>query len=241
MTEYALRTPLSRESRPGPHFAEIGRERIEERGETDRTPAGVYGGALPYLNGRLKRALDLGLVVLVAPVALVLIGLAALLIKVTSRGPVFFVQERLGRHRMPFPCFKLRTMVEDAEMEAPRWAAEQDPRVTRVGGFLRRTRLDELPQLYNVWRGEMSLVGVRPIRKYFADLLAEYEPQYDLRFLAKPGISGWDQVHNGYPDTLEGQLRKFRYDLYYLRNASVWLDLWILAKTFLVVLGAKGR
>ena len=110
-----------------------------------------------------------------------------------------------------------------------------------MGRFLRRSRLDELPQLYNVWRGEMSFVGVRPIREHFARILAEKEPSYHLRFLARPGLTGWDQVHNSYPCTLEDQLRKFPFDLYYLENASLWLDLVILGKTILVILGCKGH
>ena len=190
---------------------------------------------------RLKRLLDILLVVLAAPLGVVLVGLAAIATKLSSRGPVFFVQERLGRNGVPFSCYKLRTMVVGAEQDTPRWASDNDPRVTRVGRFLRQTRLDELPQLYNVWRGEMSFVGVRPIRQHFAAMLAEKEPLYGIRFVAKPGLTGWDQVHNGYPSTLEAQLRKFRFDLYYLENASFELDLLILGKTIKVVLNCKGR
>jgi len=197
--------------------------------------------SLAFLNGPLKRLLDLALVLLSAPLALILVGLAALAIKLSSPGRVFFVQERLGRHGLPFPCYKLRTMIEGAEQGLPRWATDNDPRVTRVGRWLRRSRLDELPQLYNVWRGDMSIVGVRPIRQHFAKLLADQEPLYYLRFLAKPGLTGWDQVNNGYPCTVEGQLRKFRFDLYYLRNASLRLDLLILAKTIIVMLRGKGH
>ena len=196
---------------------------------------------LSFLNGRGKRALDIVLVLVSAPLAVLLVGLAALAIKFSNRGPVFFVQERLGQNGVPFPCYKLRTMVESAEQGTPRWATQSDPRVTRVGRFLRQIRLDELPQLYNVWRGEMSFVGVRPIREHFAKLLAEKEPRYHLRFLAKPGLTGWDQVHNSYPYTLEAQLRKFHFDLYYLKNASFWLDLRILGKTIMVILGCKGH
>jgi lipopolysaccharide/colanic/teichoic acid biosynthesis glycosyltransferase len=196
---------------------------------------------LPFLNGRLKRTMDILLVLLSAPLAVILLGLAALAIKLTSRGPVFFVQERLGRNGIPFPCYKLRTMVEGAEQGTPQWATESDPRVTPVGRFLRQSRLDELPQLYNVWRGDMSFVGMRPIRQHFARIFAEKEPLYSLRFLARPGLTGWDQVHNSYPSTVAGQLRKFRFDLYYLQHASFWLDLVILGKTIMVILGRKGQ
>jgi lipopolysaccharide/colanic/teichoic acid biosynthesis glycosyltransferase len=133
---------------------------------------------LPFLNGRLKRLMDILLVLLSAPLAVILLSLAALAIKLSSRGPVFFVQECLGQNGVPFPCYKLRTMVEGAEQGTPQWATESDPRVTPVGRFLRQSRLDELPQLYNVWRGEMSFVGVRPIRQHFAGLLIEKEPLY---------------------------------------------------------------
>ena len=194
-----------------------------------------------FLNGRLKRCLDIAVVLLCAPLAVVLVGLAAVAIKLSSPGPVFFIQERLGRNAVPFPCYKLRTMVVGAEQDKPQWAAASDPRVTWVGRWLRRCRLDELPQLYNVWRGEMSFVGVRPIREHFARILAAKEPRYYLRFLAKPGLTGWDQVHNGYPCTLEGQLRKFRFDLYYLKNASLWLDLYILGSTLKVMLRCQGH
>jgi lipopolysaccharide/colanic/teichoic acid biosynthesis glycosyltransferase len=242
MTEYALETELFQGESRSPALAGMSAEpAVENPQAAALTEADLSRNTLPYLTGRLKRGLDILLAFCAAPLALVLVSIAALAIKLTSRGPVFFVQERLGQNGVPFPCIKLRTMVQDAEKGVPQWAAEHDRRITTVGRFLRRTRLDELPQLYNVWRGEMSFVGVRPIRQYFAKLLAEKEPLYIVRFLAKPGLSGWDQVHNGYPNTLEGQLRKFRYDLYYLQNASFWLDLRILGKTILVILGAKGR
>lgn len=207
----------------------------------EATETASFQGRLPYLHGSLKRALDITLVLLAAPLAVTLVGLAALAIKFSSRGPVFFVQERLGHHGVPFYCYKLRTMIEDAEKGDPRWAMDDDPRVTWVGRFLRRTRLDELPQLFNIWRGEMSFVGPRPIRRHFARMLTVKERRYSVRFLAKPGLTGWDQVHNGYPNTMTGQLHKFRYDLYYLTNSSFWLDLVILGKTLGVVLRRNGQ
>ena len=243
MTEPALRTEL-----PGGDFG--GRALFGElldgslsgnSAEMAITVTVPFPKTLPFLTGYLKRAMDILLVLISAPLGMTLVGLAALAIKLDSRGPVLFVQERLGRNGIPFPCYKLRTMVEGAEQGTPQWATRGDPRVTRVGRFLRQSRLDELPQLYNVWRGEMSFVGVRPIREHFARILAEKEPSYHLRFLVRPGLTGWDQVHNGYPFTIEGQLRKFRFDLYYLENASFWLDLTILGKTIMVILGRKGH
>ncbi|MGQ9688300.1 MAG: sugar transferase [Desulfobaccales bacterium] len=242
MTEYTLGTDLFPGGRGAPAMPGIFGKVATEPPKTTALPTiEFFADPLLYLNGPLKRGLDILLALFAAPWAVVLVGLAALAIKLTSRGPVFFVQERLGQNGVPFRCIKLRTMVHNAQNDIPRWAVEDDPRITPVGRFLRRTHLDELPQLYNIWRGEMSFVGVRPIRQYFAPILTEQEPLYPLRFLAKPGLSGWDQVHNGYPNTLEGQLRKFRYDLYYLRNAAFWLDLRILGQTIRVILGAKGQ
>jgi lipopolysaccharide/colanic/teichoic acid biosynthesis glycosyltransferase len=243
MTESALRTDVL----PAGNYVEpimgprLGGSSLALNYADGLAEAAPFTENLPFLNGRLKRIMDILLVLLTAPMAIVLLGLAALTIKLSSRGPVLFVQERLGRNCLPFPCYKLRTMVEGAEQGTPQWATESDPRVTPVGRFLRASRLDELPQLYNVWRGDMSFVGLRPIRQHFAKILAEKEPLYCLRFLARPGLTGWDQVHNGYPSTVAGQLRKFRYDLYYLQHASFWLDLVILGKTIMVILGRKGQ
>jgi len=190
---------------------------------------------------RAKRLLDvlgagLGLVV-TAP----LLPLIALLIRMDSPGPAFLVQERLGRMRVPFRCVKFRTMRHDAERATgPTWAALDDPRVTRVGRFLRRSRLDELPQLLNVLRGEMSLVGVRPIRKSFADQLAGHVPFYDLRFLDRPGLTGWAQINQVYPSTLRQQIEKFSYDYHYIRNNSIAFDFYIMLRTIWVVMKMKG-
>ncbi len=243
MPEYAFRSDVFLGDVPG--SPDLGGLLADPPAETSLpaalAEADLCREKLPYVNGGWKRALDMLLLLCTAPLAVILVGLAALAVKLTSRGPALFVQERLGRNGVPFPCYKLRTMIVNAEQGVPRWAADHDPRITGVGRFLRKTRLDELPQLYNICRGDMSFVGVRPIRRYFARVLAEKEPLYTIRFLAKPGLTGWDQVNNGYPNTLEGQLRKFRYDLYYLKNASFWLDLRILGKTILVVLKCTGR
>ena len=191
---------------------------------------------------RIKRVLD----VLVASIALLwlapLLCLIALAIKLDSPGTVLFVQERLGRWRRPFPCLKFRTMCQDAErLTGPVWAAANDPRITRVGWFLRKSRMDELPQLINVLRGEMSLVGTRPIRRYFAEQLADIIPFYDLRFLEKPGLTGWAQVKYKYSSSFTEQIEKFYFDYYYVRNRSLALDLYIMLLTVAVVVRMKGE
>ncbi|MEM7399784.1 MAG: sugar transferase, partial [Pseudomonadota bacterium] len=138
--------------------------------------------------------------------------------------------------RVPFQCIKFRTMRADAEERTgPTWASAGDPRITRVGNVLRRSRLDEVPQLINVIRGEMSLVGTRPIRKHFADQLADRLPFYDLRFLEKPGLTGWAQVKYRYAGSFAEQIEKFYYDYYYLKNRRLSLDLYIIILTAWVV------
>ncbi len=189
-------------------------------------------GELDMAYIRPKRIFDIGvscfLLLLTAPFFV----LIALVVKADSRGRIFFVQERLGIEKRPFNCVKFRTMVENAESgTGPVWSDAADPRVTRVGRFLRATRLDELPQLWNILNGDMSLVGPRPIRRHFADRLEEKIPFYGLRFSVKPGLSGWAQVNYGYAGSDEGQLEKFQYELFYIENMSFLLDLWTLVKT----------
>jgi exopolysaccharide biosynthesis polyprenyl glycosylphosphotransferase len=168
--------------------------------------------------------------------------LSALAVRISSKGPVLFKQERLGLNEIPFVLLKFRTMIEDAEKSTgPKWASENDPRITKVGRILRKTRLDELPQLFNVLKGEMSFVGPRPIRRHFADMLSQEISNYGIRFKVKPGITGWAQVKGGYAGTKKGQKEKFEYDLYYILNKSIWLDLLIILKTFKTVLLRKGQ
>jgi lipopolysaccharide/colanic/teichoic acid biosynthesis glycosyltransferase len=133
-------------------------------------------------------------------------------------------------------------MCEDAERQTgPVWATANDPRITRVGRFLRKSRMDELPHLINVLRGQMSIVGTRPIRDYFADQLAELIPFYDLRFLEKPGLTGWAQVKYRYSSSFTEQIEKFYYDYYYIRNRSIFLDLYIMLITVAVMVRMKGE
>jgi exopolysaccharide biosynthesis polyprenyl glycosylphosphotransferase len=195
----------------------------------------------PTIAGNLKRAVDIIFAVLLLPLALPVMALSALAIKLDSPGPVLFIQERLGRNEVPFLLYKFRTMIHHAEaLTGPVWSDAKDPRITRVGRVLRKLRLDELPQLFNVLKGDISVVGPRPIRKFFADKLAQEVPYYRLRFLAKPGLTGWAQVNHDYAGSTAGQAEKLQYDLYYLVHQSFWLDLFILFKTIKVMVWGKG-
>ena len=194
---------------------------------------GWYGG--------VKRCVDMvsasvGLVITV-PILL----FSAMLIKLTSRGPIFYIQERVGLDKNPFAMIKFRTMIQNAEEHTgPVWAKKNDKRITPVGRVLRRMRIDELPQLINVLRGEMSVIGPRPERDYFVKKLSETVPNYNERFRARPGITGIAQIEHTYDRTVEDVEEKLKYDLYYLENASPNLDMEIAIRTLWVVFAGKG-
>jgi sugar transferase (PEP-CTERM system associated) len=193
------------------------------------------------LTRTAKRLLDVVTSATVLLLSAPLLALVALLVKLDSTGPALFRQERMGERGRVFTLLKFRTMRRDAEAATgPMWAQEDDPRVTRVGRWLRKSRLDELPQMWNVLRGEMSLVGPRPERPHFVAQLQEKIPFYAQRLLAKPGITGWAQVQYRYGASLEDALEKLRYDLYYIKNHSLLLDLLILLSTVQVVLFGRG-
>jgi exopolysaccharide biosynthesis polyprenyl glycosylphosphotransferase len=167
--------------------------------------------------------------------------LAMIAIRLDGPGPIFYRQERIGLGNRPFTLFKFRSMVVDAEAGGrPRWATRADPRVTRVGRFLRLTRIDEIPQVLNVLRGDMSVVGPRPERPIFVEQLAQVIPHYNDRAIVKPGITGWAQVSFPYGASVEDARIKLAYDLYYVRRRSLFLDLLILLATVRVVLFQEG-
>jgi exopolysaccharide biosynthesis polyprenyl glycosylphosphotransferase len=196
----------------------------------------------PQLYLKIKRLTDVTVSVAGLILSLPLFLLTALAIKVTSKGPIFFTQERLGLNEKPFTLIKFRTMVQDAEKDCgPRWSSANDPRITTVGKFLRKTRIDELPQLINILKGEMSFVGPRPIRRYFADLLSKEFPFYRLRFTVRPGVTGWAQVKGDYAGSKMGQLRKLEYELFYIQNRSSFFDLFIILKTIQTILFRPGE
>ncbi len=193
------------------------------------------------LQDTAKRVLDVVLALIGLVLALPLMLLSALAIKLSSPGPVFYQQERVGQHGRVFTIHKLRSMQEDAEKHTGAvWAEAGDKRVTRVGRFLRRSRLDELPQLWNVFCGHMSFVGPRPERPEFVSSLTRDIPYYGQRHTVRPGLTGWAQVRYTYGASVEDALQKLQYDLYYIKNRSLALDLFILAKTIKTVLMGKG-
>ncbi len=190
---------------------------------------------------RLKRILDFLISLLILIIALPLSIIIALLIKLDSKGPIFFIQDRMGENQKIFNLLKFRTMISDAEKDEPMWAKEDDPRITRVGKILRKIRLDEIPQFINIIKGEMSLIGPRPEREYFVKKLMEKIPYYSLRFSVKPGLTGWAQITYKYGDSVNDALEKLQYELYYVKNMSLVLDLRILLKTIRTVLFGMGR
>jgi exopolysaccharide biosynthesis polyprenyl glycosylphosphotransferase len=196
-------------------------------------------GRLPYLL--FKRLLDIGLALVGLALLAVLLPFIALAIRLESPGPILYRQTRLGQGGRPFTLYKFRSMVADAEADGQaRWATSDDNRVTKVGLWLRRSRLDEAPQLWNVLRGEMSLVGPRPERPEFIEELQHQIPFYRARLIVPPGLTGWAQVNYGYASTVADAALKLQWDLYYIRHRSAWLDLLILWRTIRVIVGFKG-
>jgi lipopolysaccharide/colanic/teichoic acid biosynthesis glycosyltransferase len=210
-----------------------GRAVPEGDGDWAPEPAGgVYAG----LKGVAEFGVALVLLVLGAP----LILLAGLLVKLTSRGPMLYSQTRLGRFGRPYRIFKIRTMAHNCESTSgAKWSTEGDPRITRVGRFLRKTHLDELPQLWNILRGEMSLVGPRPERPEFIPQLEQAIPRYRERLLVRPGVTGLAQVQLPADTDLASVRRKLAYDLYYVQEVGLGLDLRIVAATALKVVGVR--
>jgi len=189
-----------------------------------------------------KRILDICFAIIIGIISLVLYPLIMLMIKVDSSGPIFYRQKRVGQAGKIFEMIKFRTMRRDAEKDTGAiWAAENDPRVTQVGNFLRKTRLDELPQIWNILKGEMSFVGPRAERPEFHGTLQKEVPFYEERYLIKPGLTGWAQINFRYGSSIQDAAEKLKYDLYYIKNRSLLLDLGIILKTIRIALGQAGR
>ena len=218
-----------------------GRVPVEHIGDAWSLVLPLDHAAIGSLWPFLKRTMD----ILISGVGLIILALLfpilALAIYIDSPGPIFYTQERVGKGGQVFRIFKFRSMIPNAEENGAIWAQENDPRVTRVGRFLRRTMIDELPQFINVLRGEMSIVGPRPERPIFADQLAEQIPFYRARHAVKPGMAGWALINYGYSSSVRDALVKLQYDLYYIKHQSLALDLFILLKTIGAMLSFKGR
>jgi exopolysaccharide biosynthesis polyprenyl glycosylphosphotransferase len=201
----------------------------------------VNAEVMPPWQQALKRFIDITAsliaLILLIPVYFIL----AIAVAFSSNGPIFFLQERIGINGRVFKIVKFRTMFVDAEKLGPQLSSTHDPRITNVGRFMRKTRLDELPQFYNVIIGDMSLVGPRPERQFYIDQIAQVEPQFLELTKVRPGITSWGQVKYGYAENVEQMIQRMKYDLLYLRNRSIALDIKIMLYTILIVLKAKGK
>lgn len=189
----------------------------------------------------IKRAFDVVvsamMLILLSPLYLIL----SLLVWYSSKGPVFYKQERIGLHGLPFNIIKFRTMCVHAEEATPQLSADDDPRITKVGKWMRKYRLDELPQFWNILRGEMSIVGPRPERRYFINQIEEKAPYYCMIYKIRPGLTSWGPIKVGYTDTLDKMIRRLNYDIVYIENMSIRLDIKIMFHTIGVIFNGKGK
>ena len=189
----------------------------------------------------IKRAFDIvvsvAMLILLSPLYFIL----TLLVWYSSKGPVFYRQERIGLHGLPFEIIKFRTMCVHAETETPQLSADNDPRITKVGKWMRKYRLDELPQFWNILRGDMSIVGPRPERRYFINQIEEKAPYYCMIYKIRPGLTSWGPIKVGYTDTLDKMIRRLNYDIVYVENMSLTLDIKIMFHTIGVIFNGKGQ
>ena len=196
---------------------------------------------MSYGSKLFKRVLDIVMSLAILGLTLPLSLLVSLLIKLSSKGPVFYTQERVGRNNRHFNMIKFRSMKMNSEEYGPEWAGEKDPRITWVGKIIRKIYFDEVPQLLNVLKNEMSIVGPRPERPYFVEILKKEIPYYYKRLSVKPGITGWAQIKHKYDSSLDDVREKLKYDFYYIENMSLKLDFKIMVNTFLVIVFMKGQ
>lgn len=188
----------------------------------------------------LRRVASTGAAAIGLLLCLPIIPVLMLMVRISSKGPIFFRQTRVGVNGAPFNVIKFRSMFTDAESQGARWATKDDPRVTKIGMFMRKTRLDEIPQLWNILRGDMDFVGPRPERPEFIPMLSENLPFYYLRHLIRPGLTGWAQIRYGYGATLAESREKLEYDLYYLKHMSLGLDLFVMFETIKTIIRRRG-
>lgn len=209
----------------------------------DIRPSGMIfsqGFGTSKIQDAMKRAFDVFFAMIGLLLASPIMIITALAIKLDSRGPVFYLQDRVGQNGKEFKVIKFRSMRQDAESSGPQWASQNDPRITRVGRIIRKLRIDELPQFINMLKNDMSFVGPRPERRYFIDQLQEVIPFYAMRLYVKPGVTGWAQINYPYGDSIDDAKEKLKYELYYMKHRSLWLDLSIIFQTVKVALKARG-
>lgn len=209
----------------------------------------IFGAPLIQINTEimpawqffLKRLMDFAgsifAIIILSPVFLIL----TLLVRISSPGPIFFKQERIGQHNNPFYIYKFRSMYENAESRGPQLSSKHDPRITPIGRFMRKTRMDEIPQFFNVLRGEMSLVGPRPERQFYIDQIVKVAPHYRHLQKVKPGITSWGQVKYGYAENVEQMVARLKYDVLYIENMSLAIDIKIMAYTLIIILKGSGK
>ena len=216
-------------------------ESITGRVKIDHLSENIFGSLLPSaLYSGFKRLVDVCMVLLAAPFWLPVMLITGIIVKLDSVGPMFFIQERVGQANKDFKVYKLRSMCKDSEKEGAQFAQTNDMRITRVGHFIRKTRLDEIPQFINVLKGDMSLIGPRPEQRVFVDQFEQQIPFYSYRHVVKPGITDWAQVIHGYAADADDTRVKIEHDFYYIKHFSLWLDILIVVKTIRTVLTGFG-